>query len=41
VTEAEVGEQESYQRVQVKPFADLRDFEFAQVLTGGSEGGRG
>jgi hypothetical protein len=23
----------------VKPFADLRDFEFAQVLTGGSQGG--
>jgi rod shape-determining protein MreC len=38
VTEAEVGEQESYQRVLVKPFADLRDFEIAQVLTQGPGG---
>jgi rod shape-determining protein MreC len=37
VTQAEVGEQETYQRVHVKPFADLRDFELAQVLTGGGE----
>jgi rod shape-determining protein MreC len=40
VTEAEIGEQEAYQRVQVKPFADLRDFEFAQILTGGPGDGR-
>jgi rod shape-determining protein MreC len=40
VTEAELGEQEAYQRVQVKPFADLRDFEFAQILTGGPGAGR-
>ena len=39
VTEAEIGEQESYQRVIVKPFADLRDFEFAQVLTRGPQEG--
>jgi rod shape-determining protein MreC len=37
VSEAEIDEQESFQRVLVKPFADLRDFEFAQILTGGSE----
>ena len=37
IAEAEVDEQESFQRVLVKPFADLRDFEFAQILTGGSE----
>ncbi|MGI8461680.1 MAG: rod shape-determining protein MreC [Solirubrobacterales bacterium] len=34
VTEAEIGAEETYQRVHVEPFADLRDFEFAQVLTG-------
>ncbi len=39
IAEAEIDEQESFQRVQVKPFADLRDFEFAQILTGGPEGG--
>ena len=38
VIEAEVGEQQTYQRVHVKPFADLRDFEFAEVLTGGGGG---
>jgi rod shape-determining protein MreC len=37
VTKAEIQAQESYQRVHVKPFADLRDFEYAQVLIGGSE----
>lgn len=39
VTEAELDAQETYQRVHVKPYADLRDFEFAQVLTspGGGE----
>lgn len=35
VIEAEVGEQETYQRVNVKPFADLRDFEIAEILSGG------
>lgn len=40
IAEADVDEQESFQRVLVKPFADLRDFEFAQVLTGGPETGR-
>jgi rod shape-determining protein MreC len=33
VTQAEVGGEETFQRVHVKPYADLRDFEFAQVLT--------
>jgi rod shape-determining protein MreC len=40
IAEAEVDEQESFQRVLVKPFADLRDFEFAQILTGGPEAGQ-
>ena len=35
VTEAEPGEQETYLTVHVDPFADLREFEYAQVLTGG------
>ncbi len=39
VVKAEAGEQEAYQRVHVKPFADLRDFEFVQVLTGGDGSG--
>ena len=33
VTETELDAQETYQRVRVKPYANLRDFEFAQVLT--------
>jgi rod shape-determining protein MreC len=37
VVEAEAGEQEIYQRVHVKPFADLRDFEYADILTGGED----
>jgi rod shape-determining protein MreC len=37
VTEAEPGEQETYLTVHVDPFADLREFEYAQVLTGGPE----
>lgn len=37
VVEAEAGEQEVYQRVHVRPFADLRDFEYAQVLAGGPQ----
>lgn len=34
VVEAEAGEQEIYQRVHIRPFARLRDFEYAQILTG-------
>jgi rod shape-determining protein MreC len=37
ITEATVGEQESFQRVHVDPFADLRELDFVQVLTGGPE----
>ena len=35
VTEATLVEQEAYQQVHVRPFADLRDLDFVQVLTGG------
>jgi rod shape-determining protein MreC len=35
VTEASIGEQETYQRVHVRPFADLREFEYVEVLTRG------
>jgi rod shape-determining protein MreC len=38
VTEATIGEQETYQRVHVEPFADMRGIDFVQVLTGGDEG---
>jgi rod shape-determining protein MreC len=37
VTEAEIGEQETFQRIHVRPFADLRELEYLQVLTGGPE----
>jgi rod shape-determining protein MreC len=37
VTEAEIGEQDSFQRIHVRPFADLRELEYLQVLTGGPE----
>jgi rod shape-determining protein MreC len=37
VTEAEVGEQEEFQVIHVAPFADLRDLEHVQVLTGGEQ----
>jgi rod shape-determining protein MreC len=37
VTRAELQAQETYQQVHLKPFADLRDFEYVQVLTGGPE----
>jgi len=33
VTEATIGEQETYARVHVEPFADVRDLDFVQVLT--------
>jgi rod shape-determining protein MreC len=35
VTNAEIQAQDTYQQVHLKPFADLRDFEYVQVLTGG------
>jgi rod shape-determining protein MreC len=38
VTEATVSEQETYQRVHVEPFADIRDLDFVQVLMGGGDG---
>jgi rod shape-determining protein MreC len=37
VTDAEAGEQQQFQRVHVEPFADLRQLEYVQVLTGGRE----
>lgn len=38
VTHAPVLEQEANQRVDVRPFADLRNLDLVQVLTGGSRG---
>lgn len=35
VTQAQAGEQQQYQRVNVEPFADLRQLDYVQVLTGG------
>lgn len=35
VSETGAGEQENFQQVHVEPFADMRDLEFVQVLTGG------
>jgi rod shape-determining protein MreC len=37
VTNAEIQAQDTYQQVHLKPFADLRDFEYVQVLTGGGQ----
>jgi rod shape-determining protein MreC len=37
VTEATVGEQETFQQVHIQPFADLRDLDYVQVLTGGED----
>jgi rod shape-determining protein MreC len=37
VSQAEAGEQQQFQRVHVEPFADLRELEFVQVLTGGPD----
>ena len=37
ITEAELGEQERYQLVHVRPFADLRQLEYVQILTGGPQ----
>jgi rod shape-determining protein MreC len=37
VTEATAGEQQTYLRVSLKPFADVRNLDVVQVLTGGPE----
>jgi rod shape-determining protein MreC len=37
VDSAEPGERQAYQRVRVSPFADLRDLDLVQILTGGPE----
>jgi len=37
VTKADIQAQDTYQQVHLKPFADLRDFDYVQVLTGGPE----
>ena len=39
VTEASLEEQQAYQRVHLRAFADLRDMEFVQVLTDAGGGG--
>jgi rod shape-determining protein MreC len=38
VTKAPIAEQEASQQVHVRPYADLRDLDQVQVLTGGSRG---
>ncbi len=38
VTRAPIAEQEASQQVHVRPYADLRDLDLIQVLTGGSRG---
>ncbi|HEU4599153.1 MAG TPA: rod shape-determining protein MreC [Solirubrobacterales bacterium] len=38
VVEASLLEQEAQQQVHVRPYADLRELDFVQVLTGGSRG---
>jgi rod shape-determining protein MreC len=38
VTEASIGEQETFQQVHVEPFADMRSLDFVQVLTDGDSG---
>lgn len=38
ITEAPIREQEASQQVSVRPYADLRDLDLVQVLTGGSRG---
>jgi rod shape-determining protein MreC len=37
VTSVEVAEEGGFQRIHVTPFADLREIEFVQVMTGGPE----
>jgi hypothetical protein len=36
ITEASIAEQEASQTVHMRPFADMRQLELLQVLTGGS-----
>ena len=38
MTRASIVEQEASQQVHVRPFADLRNLDLLQVLTGGSRG---
>jgi rod shape-determining protein MreC len=38
VTKASIVEQEASQRVHLRPYADMRNLDFVQVLTGGSRG---
>ncbi len=38
ITEASIVQQEAQQQVKVRPFADLRELDTVQVLTGGSRG---
>jgi rod shape-determining protein MreC len=38
VTKASIVEQEAQQQVHVRPYADLRDLDLVQILTGGSRG---
>jgi rod shape-determining protein MreC len=38
VTSAPIAEQEANEQVQIRPFADLRNLDLVQVLTGGSRG---
>ena len=38
VTKASIVEQEASQQVHVRPYADLRNLDLVQVLTGGSRG---
>jgi rod shape-determining protein MreC len=38
VTDASIFDQEARQQVHIRPFADLRDLDLVQVLTGGSRG---
>jgi rod shape-determining protein MreC len=35
VSDATIGEQQTYQRVDLEPFADMRNLDFVQVATGG------
>jgi len=39
VTKAEIQAEDTYQSIHIKPFADLRDFEYVQVLTSPEGGG--
>jgi rod shape-determining protein MreC len=37
VSDTSAGEQESFQQVHVEPFADMRELDYVQVLTGGPD----